>query len=344
MTVVCGDSHTSTLGALGAWAWGIGTSEVEHVLATQTLAMRKPQAMRLTVTGRLPAGLSVKDMVLHMLRRIGVRGAAAGFVELAGEAITALPMEARLTLCNMATEAGARAAVIAPDAVTLDYVRQRMRGSLDDPRTLDAMRALASDPQARYDVERVVDLDLDAPQLTWGTTPSQVVSVGEALPALEQVADAAEREALMRACHYMGLAPGQPLTGVPVQWVFIGSCTNGRLSDLEAAARVAQGRRVAPGVRALVVPGSRSVQRAAERLGLDRMFRDAGFEWREPGCSMCVGMNADKVPPGQRCVSTSNRNFEGRQGPGARTHLASPASAAAAAIAGAIVDHRTFLD
>ncbi|MBP0630511.1 3-isopropylmalate dehydratase large subunit [Cupriavidus sp. AcVe19-1a] len=344
MTVVCGDSHTSTLGALGAWAWGIGTSEVEHVLATQTLAMRKPQAMRLTVLGDLPADLSVKDMVLHILRQIGPRGAAAGFVELAGLAVSALPMEARLTLCNMFTEAGARAAVIAPDDVTLDYLRQRMPAQFEDPQTLAAMRDLRSDPQARYDIEHVVELALDAPQLTWGTTPSHVVSIDEALPRPDHVSDAAERDAMMQAFRYMDLKPGALLTGVPVQWVFIGSCTNGRLSDLQAAARIAQGRRVAPGVRALVVPGSQSVRRAAEGLGLDRIFREAGFEWREPGCSMCVGMNADQVPPGQRCVSTSNRNFEGRQGPGARTHLASPASAAAAAIAGAIVDYRELLN
>ena len=343
MTVACGDSHTSTLGALGAWAWGIGTSEAEHILATQTLAMLRPRALRLTLDGALPAGLSAKDLTLHVLRRIGVRGAAAGFVELAGAPVAALSMEARLTLCNMAIEAGARAAVIAPDEVTLAYLRQHAPAAFDDPAAPRAFRAVRSDPGARYDAELALTLALDSPQLTWGTSPAQVVGVHERLPDPAEAADASERASMLQAYRYMGLAPGAPLAGVPIQWAFIGSCTNGRLSDLQAAAAVAQGRRVAPGVRALVVPGSQRVKRAAEQLGLDRVFLDAGFEWREPGCSMCVGMNADKVPPGERCVSTSNRNFEGRQGPGARSHLASPASAAAAAIAGAIIDHRDLV-
>jgi len=343
MTVACGDSHTSTLGALGAWAWGIGTSEAEHVLATQTLAMRRPRAMRLTLAGALPAGLSAKDLTLHVLRRIGVRGAAAGFLELAGAPVAALSMEERLTLCNMAIEAGARAAVIAPDAVTIDYLRRHAPAARLDDAAQQAFRALRSDAGARYDTELDLTLALDAPQLTWGTIPSQVAGVHDVLPDPDDAAEAGERTALRQAYRYMGLTPGGVLAGVPVQWVFIGSCTNGRLSDLLAAARVVQGRRVAAGVRALVVPGSQRVKRAAEQLGLDRIFLAAGFEWREPGCSMCVGMNADKVPPGERCVSTSNRNFEGRQGPGARTHLASPASAAAAAIAGAIIDHRDLV-
>ncbi|MGE8628624.1 3-isopropylmalate dehydratase large subunit [Achromobacter denitrificans] len=343
MTVACGDSHTSTLGALGAWAWGIGTSEAEHILATQTLAMLRPRALRLTLDGALPAGLSAKDLTLHVLRRIGVRGAAAGFVELAGAPVAALSMEARLTLCNMAIEAGARAAVIAPDEVTLAYLRQHAPAAFDDAAAPRAFRAVRSDPGARYDAELALTLALDSPQLTWGTSPAQVVGVNEPLPDPAEAADASERASMQQAYRYMGLAPGAPLAGVPIQWAFIGSCTNGRLSDLQAAAAVAQGRRVAPGVRALVVPGSQRVKRAAEQLGLDRVFLDAGFEWREPGCSMCVGMNADKVPPGERCVSTSNRNFEGRQGPGARSHLASPASAAAAAIAGAIIDHRDLV-
>ncbi|WP_338878683.1 3-isopropylmalate dehydratase large subunit [Achromobacter veterisilvae] len=342
MTVACGDSHTSTLGALGAWAWGIGTSEAEHVLATQTLAMLRPRALRLTLAGALPPGLSAKDLTLHVLRRIGVRGASAGFLELAGAPVAALSMEERLTLCNMAIEAGARAAVIAPDDVTLAYLRRHAPAACDAA-AQQAFRALRSDPLARYDAELEVTLALDSPQLTWGTSPAQVAGVRERLPDPEDAASAGERASMQQAYRYMGLTPGAPLADVPVQWVFIGSCTNGRLSDLQAAAAIAQGRRVAPGVRALVVPGSQRVKRAAERLGLDRVFRDAGFEWREPGCSMCVGMNADKVPPGERCVSTSNRNFEGRQGPGARTHLASPASAAAAAVAGAIVDHRDLV-
>ncbi|KCB25309.1 3-isopropylmalate dehydratase large subunit [Bordetella hinzii] len=343
MTVACGDSHTSTLGALGAWAWGIGTSEAEHVLATQTLAMRRPAAMRLTLTGALPPALSAKDMALHVLRRIGVRGAPVGFLELAGPAIAALPMEGRLTVCNMAIEAGARAAVIAPDAVTLQYLRQHAPEVCADPRAVADFQHWRSDARARYDTELALELALSEPQLTWGTDPSQVAGVGEALPDPEQADDKAGRDALLRAYRYMDLAPGRPLAGTPVQWVFIGSCTNGRLSDLRAAASIAQGGRVAAGVRALVVPGSRRVKRAAEALGLDRIFIEAGFEWREPGCSMCVGMNADKVPAGQRCVTTSNRNFEGRQGPGARSHLASPASAAAAALAGHIVDHRELV-
>ncbi|KAB1448039.1 3-isopropylmalate dehydratase large subunit [Bordetella bronchiseptica] len=345
MTVACGDSHTSTLGALGAWAWGIGTSEAEHVLATQTLAMRRPRAMRLTLQGALPAGLSAKDLTLHVLRQLGVRGAAVGFLELAGEPVAALSMEERLTLCNMAIEAGARAALIAPDDVTLDYLRRHapaVRGDEAALAALAAFRALRSDAGARYESERAITLELQAPQMTWGVNPAQVVDVHEPLPD-PAAADAGERAAMQQAYDYMGLRAGRPLAGVPVQWAFIGSCTNGRLSDLQAAAAVARGRRVAAGVRALVVPGSQRVKRAAEALGLDRVFLDAGFEWREPGCSMCVGMNADKVPAGQRCVSTSNRNFEGRQGPGARTHLASPASAAAAAIAGAIVDHRDLV-
>lgn len=343
MTVACGDSHTSTLGALGAWAWGIGTSEAEHVLATQTLAMRRPRAMRLTLQGALPAGLSAKDLTLHVLRQLGVRGAAVGFLELAGDPVAALSMEERLTLCNMAIEAGARAALIAPDDVTLDYLRRHAPAVRGDAAALAAFRALRSDAGARYESERTITLGLRAPQMTWGVNPAQVVDVHEPLPDPAAACDAGERAAMGQAYDYMGLRAGRPLAGVPVQWAFIGSCTNGRLSDLQAAAAVARGRRVAAGVRALVVPGSQRVKRAAEALGLDRVFIDAGFEWREPGCSMCVGMNADKVPAGQRCVSTSNRNFEGRQGPGARTHLASPASAAAAAIAGAIVDHRDLV-
>lgn len=340
MTVVCGDSHTCTLGALGAWAFGIGTFEVEHVLATQTLAMHRPHSMRVHLQGRVAPGLTAKDLALHVIRRIGVRGAASGFMELAGELVTALDMESRFTLCNMGIEAGARAAAIAPDAVTLAYLRTHCHAL---PRLDDALAHWSTwrgDDTARYPDEVRLDVNLHAPQLTWGTTPAQVVDVDEALPRLADAASADEAAQWRRGYDYMGLRPGARLAGQAVDRVFIGSCTNGRLSDLVRAAAIVKGRRVAASVHAMVVPGSATVRRAAEALGLDRIFTDAGFDWRQPGCSMCVGMNADQVAPGERCVSTSNRNFEGRQGPGARTHLASPASAAAAAIAGKIVDCR----
>lgn len=340
MSVVCGDSHACTLGALGAWAWGVGTSEVEHVLATQTLALHRPQAMRITLNGRLAPGVGAKDLALHLIRNIGVRGAATGFLELDGALVRALPMEARFTLCNMAIECGARAGVIAPDDTTFDYVRQRVPALPAWDEALRHWRSLASDPGARYQNERVLEVALDAPQFTWGTNPSQVVALHEPLPDPASATSPADAAVLAQAQAYMGLRPGQRLQGLPVDRVFIGSCTNARLSDLQAAADVVRGRRVAAGVQALVVPGSMAVRRAAEALGLDQVFTAAGFEWRMPGCSMCVGMNADQVGAGERCVATSNRNFEGRQGPGARTHLASPASAAAAAIAGHLVDHR----
>lgn len=340
MSVVCGDSHACTLGALGAWAWGVGTSEVEHVLATQTLAMHRPEAMRITLRGRLGPGVGAKDLALHLIRRIGVRGAAVGFLELDGPLVRALPMEARFTLCNMAIECGARAGVIAPDGTTFDYVRQRAPRLVAWDEALRNWRGLASDPGARYGRELELEVALDAPLFTWGTHPGQAVALDEPLPSPDSAASSADGAVTSQALAYMDLAPGQCLRDLPVDRVFIGSCTNARLSDLQAAAAVVAGRRVAPGVRALVVPGSMAVRRAAEALGLDRVFTGAGFEWRMPGCSMCVGMNADQVGPGERCVATSNRNFEGRQGPGARTHLASPASAAAAAIAGRLVDHR----
>lgn len=342
MTVACGDSHTCTLGALGAWAWGIGTSEVEHILATQTLAMRRPASMRLSLSGHMDADLCAKDLALHVLRRIGVQGAAVGFLELGGGLVARLGMEGRMTLCNMAIEAGARAALVAVDDVTLDYLRPRMPGGELPPDMLAAFRAVHSDPSAHYETELELDLSIRVAQISWGTAPDQVVGIDEHPPLPRNAPNAQARLAMEKAYRYMGLNPGTVLAGVPVHKVFIGSCTNGRLSDLVEAARIARGRRVAPGVQALVVPGSQSVKREAERLGLDRILSEAGFQWREPGCSMCIGMNADKVDPGERCVSTTNRNFEGRQGPGARTHLASPATAAAAAIAGAIVDHREF--
>ena len=342
MTLVCGDSHTCTLGALGAWAWGVGTSEVEHVLATQTLALHKPERMRIHLHGSMDADLSAKDLALQLLRHIGVRGAAVGFAELCGSLVDGLDMEGRFTLCNLGIEAGARAAVIAPDAITLEYLRQRCAGLPQLAQALASWAGWQGDAGARYPHEQQLQLTLDAPRFTWGTTPAQVVAIDEPLPLLNAAQDAQEATQWQRAYDYMGLKPGARLQGQRVDRVFIGSCTNGRLSDLVRAARVVRGRRVAPQVHAMVVPGSARVRRQAEALGLDRVFQEAGFEWRLQGCSMCVGMNADQVRPGQRCVSTSNRNFEGRQGPGARTHLASPASAAAAALAGKIVDHRLY--
>ncbi len=340
MTVVCGDSHTCTLGALGAWAWGIGTSEVEHVLATQTLVMQRPRSMRLTLNGTLSPGVGAKDLALHLLRRIGVQGAQCGFVELDGPLVAALAMEERMTLCNLGIEFGARTAFIAPDAVTLAYLGTRRRNLIPDRDLSRAFAEIRSDPGAQYDAEAALDISLDAPQITWGTNPSQVISVNERMPEIPGTASGMEREIIRKAYEYMGLVPGEEIQGLPIQRVFIGSCTNGRLSDLQRAARVVQGRRVNSNVKALVVPGSQRVKREAERQGLHLVFIDAGFQWGESGCSMCVGMNADRVAPGERCVSTSNRNFEGRQGPGARTHLASPETAAAAAISGCITDHR----
>jgi len=342
MTVACGDSHTCTLGALGAWAFGIGTSEIEHILATQTLVMRKPRSSRLTVVGTRRFGVSAKDLALAIIGRIGVNAAQGGVLEYAGPAITALSMDERFTICNMGIEAGARSALIAPDQITYDYIAARPQR----PRDLDA--ACASWEQLRtadgavFDDEFHFDCGELAPQITWGTNPGQTVDVTGTVPFLDASMPTNLREAAARALEYMELTPGHPLIGLPVQNVFIGSCTNSRLSDLETAAAIARGNKVARGVRALVVPGSSSIKRAAERLGIDRVFLNAGFEWRESGCSMCVGMNSDRVLPGHRCVSTSNRNFEGRQGKGSRTHLASPATAAASAIAGCIADPRLF--
>ncbi len=340
MTVVCGDSHTCTLGALGAWAWGIGTSEVEHVLATQTLVMHRPRSMRLTLRGRLHAGIGAKDLALHILRRIGVQGAQVGFLELAGRIVADLDMEQRMTLCNLGIECGARTAFAAPDDTTLAYLAARVPDIARNAAALEEFRRMGSDAGARYEIEQSLDIDLDAPQFTWGTNPSQVIGVHEKLPLISEANNDKEQQIMRRSYEYMGLVPGESLHGTSVQRVFIGSCTNGRLSDLERAAAVISGRKVHGGVRALVVPGSQHVKHEAEKKGLHRIFIEAGFEWRESGCSMCVGMNEDRVAAKERCVSTSNRNFEGRQGPGARTHLASPESAAAAAIAGAIIDYR----
>ncbi|MGH9020494.1 MAG: 3-isopropylmalate dehydratase large subunit [Acidimicrobiales bacterium] len=336
MTIVCGDSHTSTHGAVGALAFGIGTSEVEHVLATQTIPQRRARTLAVTVDGTLGAGVSAKDLVLAIVARLGTGGGAGYVIEYRGSAIHALSMEGRMTVCNMSIEAGARAGLIGVDDVTVDYLASRpgapTGAQLDEATT--RWRAYASDDDAAFDAEVRLHADDVAPAVTWGTNPAQVVSLDGVVPSPDSFADANERASAQRALDYMGLSPGTAMRDVAVDVVFIGSCTNSRLEDQRAAAAVAAGRRVAPGVRALVVPGSHRVKAAAEAEGLDRVFVDAGFEWREPGCSMCLGMNPDQLAPGQRCASTSNRNFEGRQGRGGRTHLVSPATAAATAVTG----------
>jgi 3-isopropylmalate/(R)-2-methylmalate dehydratase large subunit len=336
MTIVCGDSHTSTHGAFGALAFGIGTSEVEHVLATQTLPQPRPKTMAVRVDGPTPPGVVAKDIILGIIGRIGTGGGIGHVIEYQGSAIRSLSMEGRMTVCNMSIEAGARAGMIAPDDTTFAYLEGRRhapRGRQWEA-ALDDWRSLASDPGARFD--RVVDIDASAlvPHVSWGTNPSQVAAIDGTVPDPEGFSGPAERESAARALSYMGLAAGTPLREINVDTVFIGSCTNARLEDLRAAASVVDGRRVRSGLRALVVPGSRRVKADAEAEGLDRVFSAAGFEWREAGCSMCLAMNPDKLSPGERCASTSNRNFEGRQGRGGRTHLVSPAVAAATAVAG----------
>lgn len=340
--VACGDSHTSTAGGLGALGIGVGTSEVEHVLATQTLVLPRPKTMRMNFEGKAGDGVTAKDLVLHALGTFGIAIGTGHAIEYAGPAIKALPVEGRLTICNMSIELGGRMGFIAPDDATFAYVKNRAfapKGELWD-RALATWQDLVSDPDAPFDRELTLDVSQAAPQITWGTTQQEVIGVDQALPDPKTIADHDQRERAVQMLAYMGLTPGRPIAGTPVDVVFIGSCTNARLSDLEAAAAIARGRRVAPHVRALVVPGSTSVKKAAEEKGLDRIFTAAGFEWRSAGCSMCVSINEDLVPPGARCVATSNRNFENRQGPRARTHLASPAMAAAAAIAGHIADVR----
>jgi 3-isopropylmalate/(R)-2-methylmalate dehydratase large subunit len=336
MTIVCGDSHTATHGAFGALAFGIGTSEVEHVLATQTLPATRPKTMAVTLTGSLAAGVSAKDLILAVIGRIGTGGGTGHVIEYRGSAVEALSMEARMTVCNMSIEAGARAGMIAPDDTTFAYLEGRRfapKGAMWEA-ALDDWRSLRTDPDAVFDREVVLEASAVRPHVSWGTNPSQVVPIDGAVPDPDSFDAPAAREAAARALAYMGLEPGTPMREVPVDAVFIGSCTNARLEDLRAAASVLEGRRVKPGVRALVVPGSRRVKAAAEAEGLDKVFLAAGFEWREPGCSMCLGMNPDQLRPGERCASTSNRNFEGRQGRGGRTHLVSPAVAAATAVAG----------
>jgi 3-isopropylmalate/(R)-2-methylmalate dehydratase large subunit len=343
-TIVCGDSHTSTHGAFGALAWGIGTSEVEHVLATQTLISRKAKNMRVTVDGALPAGVSAKDIILAIIGEIGTAGGTGHAIEYAGAAIRSLSMEGRMTVCNMSVEGGGRAGMIAPDDKTFAYLKDRPKapaGAAWEAAIRD-WEALRSDDAAEFDREVRLDAAKLPPIVTWGTSPEQVVAVTGRVPVLEAIADAGKRRSAARALAYMGLAGGEKITDIHLDRVFIGSCTNGRIEDLREAARIVAGKTVNPAVKAMIVPGSGPVKAQAESEGLDAIFRTAGFEWREPGCSMCLAMNADKLAPQERCASTSNRNFEGRQGFKGRTHLVSPAMAAAAAIAGRFVDVRDW--
>jgi 3-isopropylmalate dehydratase large subunit len=345
-TVVCGDSHTAAHGALGALAFGIGTSEVEHVLATQTLLLRPARTMEVVVDGTLGAGVSAKDVILAIIGRIGTAGGTGHVIEYRGSTFAAMSIEGRLTVANMSIEAGARAGLFAPDETTFAYVKGRPmapRGA-DWDAAVAYWRTLVTDDGATFDTSVRLDAGEIAPNVTWGTSPEDVVPITGAVPDPASFADATKRAAAARALDYMGLVPGQRMEDVPVEHIFIGSCTNSRIEDLRAAAAVVKGRKVADRIRqALVVPGSGLVKRQAEAEGLDRIFREAGFDWREPGCSMCLGMNPDKVPSGERCASTSNRNFMGRQGPGARTHLLSPAMAAAAAVTGRLTDVRGLM-
>ena len=344
-TLVCGDSHTATNGGVGALAWGIGTTEVMHVIAAQALLARKPKQMRITFEGALGPGVFAKDLILYFMARHGITAGAGCAVEYAGPVIRALPVEARMTICNMSIELGARFGIVAPDDAAIEYVSNRTfapKGELWERAVAD-WRALASDADAQFQYEFEVDCGRIAPQVTWGNMPQDTVAIDEPLPDPTACGDPGRRQALERAYTYMDLTPGRPLEGTPIDYAFLGSCTNSRLSDLEAAARVVRGRKVPEGVTALAVPGSMAVKAAAEAIGLDKIFLEAGFEWRNAGCSMCVGSNGDLVPPGKRSISTTNRNFEHRQGPHSRTHLASPAMVAAAAVSGCIADVRKLL-
>jgi 3-isopropylmalate/(R)-2-methylmalate dehydratase large subunit len=343
-TIVCGDSHTATHGAFGALAHGIGTSEVEHVLATQTLIQQKSKNMRVTVNGTIPPGVTAKDIVLAIIGKIGTGGGTSCVIEYAGEAIEALSMEGRMTVCNMSIEAGARAGIIAPDEKTFEYLKGRPKAPKGAhwEQAVAYWRTLKSDPGAHFDHEVVLDASALPPLVTWGTSPENVITIDGTVPKVEDGATEQKRASIKRSLEYMGLEGGEKIADIAIQRAFIGSCTNGRIEDLRAAASVAQGRKVHPGVSAMVVPGSGLVKAQAEAEGLDKIFIEAGFEWREPGCSMCLAMNPDKLEPGERCASTSNRNFEGRQGFRGRTHLVSPAMAAAAAIAGKFVDVRSL--
>ena len=343
MTIVCGDSHTSTHGAFGALAFGIGTSEVEHVLATQCLAQQKPKTMKIEVRGRLPEAVTAKDLALGIIGQIGTDGATGHVIEYAGEAVSHLTMEGRMTLCNMSIEAGARAGMVAPDETTFNYVKRRRFAPRDGEweKALEDWRGLPTDAGARFDKVAEMDAAQLSPFVTWGTNPGMVAPVTGRVPEINGWNESDKRAAEL-ALQYMGLEPGKRIEDIGIDRVFIGSCTNSRIEDLRAAARIARGHRVSSKVRAMVVPGSQAVKKAAEQEGLDRVFLDAGFEWRESGCSMCLGMNPDILQPGERCASTSNRNFEGRQGRGGRTHLVSPMMAAAAAIAGHFTDIRNW--
>lgn len=343
-TIVCGDSHTSTHGAFGAIAFGIGTSEVEHVLSTQTLWQAKPKTMEIRVTGTLGFGVTAKDIILAIIAKFGIDMGTGHIAEFTGEAIRNLTMEERMTICNMSIEAGAKAGLISPDETTITYLKGRRfvpQGAKFDEAAADWL-ALASDNDASYDTVVEINADDIEPFVTWGTNPSMGSGISSNVPSSSDYSSESDKEALKKALEYMGLEEGVPLTAIEIQHVFIGSCTNARLSDLRAAAKVVEGKKVHPDVTAIVVPGSRTVKKQAEDEGLDRVFRSAGFEWRESGCSMCLAMNDDVVPAGERCASTSNRNFEGRQGAGARTHLMSPAMAAASAVAGHFVDVREY--
>ena len=344
MTIVCGDSHTSTHGAFGALAFGIGTSEVEHVLATQTLPQSKPKTFRIAVEGKLPTGVTAKDIILAIIGQIGTDGATGCVIEYAGSAIRALSMEGRMTVCNMSIEAGARAGLIAPDETTFAYLEGRRFSPKGEAwkAAVAEWSKLPTDPGAKFDRELIIDAATLVPYVSWGTSPGMVAPITSNVPDPAAAPNEQERNGLERALEYMGLTAGTPLAEVSIDRVFIGSCTNGRLEDLRAAARIASGYKVSTHVGAMVVPGSQAVKAAAEAEGLDRIFIEAGFDWREPGCSMCLAMNPDILAPGERCASTSNRNFEGRQGRGGRTHLVSPEMAAAAAIAGHFVDIRTW--
>ncbi len=340
MTIVCGDSHTATHGALGALAFGIGTSEVEHVLATQTLRQSKPKSLELRVDGELAPGITAKDLVLFLIGKISTEGGTGSVIEYTGPCIRRLSMEQRMTVCNMSIEAGARAGMIAPDATTFEYLRGRDFAPQDFDAAVARWAQLASDPGCHYDRVEIFNGGDVVPQVTWGTNPAQVVGVDTTVPNPADLATAADRDSAARALEYMGLVAGTKIVDIPLDRVFIGSCTNSRIEDLREAARVVRGHRVSSSVSAMVVPGSGRVKRQAEAEGLDRIFVEAGFEWREAGCSMCLGMNPDTLSVGQRCASTSNRNFEGRQGKGGRTHLVSPSMAAAAAITGRFTDIR----
>ncbi|MFO0949315.1 MAG: 3-isopropylmalate dehydratase large subunit [Planctomycetota bacterium] len=342
MTIVCGDSHTSTHGAFGALAFGIGTSEVEHVLATQCLQQDRPKTMEIRCNGKLPKGVTAKDIILAIIGKIGTDGGTGYVIEYTGDAITALSVEERMTVCNMSIEAGARAGMIAPDDKTFEYLKGRDYSPKDFASAVARWRTLPSDPGATYDVTVTLDVNSLAPQVTWGTSPGMVTDVTAKVPAPQDFSDENSRKAAKDALDYMGLTPGVPITELKLDRVFIGSCTNSRIEDLRAAAEVVKGRKVSSHVNAMVVPGSQSIKRQAEAEGLADVFRAAGFDWRESGCSMCLGMNPDILTPGERCASTSNRNFEGRQGKGGRTHLVSPIMAAAAAIEGHFVDIRNW--